>query len=146
MSKFKAGYHVVITSSENDADNYNTVDVHTNSLSLARFIKDFCEIWGNDLWGNENTDDKPNAAVWEEFQKHKGCLLTDISNKSIDDEDNIQRLEGILKFGTMPEDFENYWYDLLYDYGLGIWAEGQYWRICDKVEIYRLSESGTLIE
>ena len=75
--KHKAGYHLYITTWENDGDNYKTASQWFDTIEDVKFLLDICKIFKKDNIGNQY--DKPDN--FEETLLAEIAIVRDIHSK-----------------------------------------------------------------
>lgn len=134
----KAGYNVVVTSWENDADNYGTQVVHVAGLADAKFLKEFAL-----LFTSRNSHKQPRG-----FGNVYGSLEDD------EEERLLEAVNEILK--NNPDTIYKDWFqpgpvnlDSVTDLAgelLGHSSDDFLFRVCESVEVLYLDRDPEEIE
>lgn len=150
------GYLLKLTTWENDADNYATVftaDIQTTDE--VNFFIEIAELFyschsSNDpnkrTYGNsDRSDEAPDPS--NKYQRDTDYYLVDDIKKIVDE----YRSKGLVipdgwDYSTwdksnLPKDptwdVDLCWYcDLLSDFGIDTWADGEYWRVLENWEVF----------
>ncbi len=143
MKEIQPGYLLKVTTWENDADNYRTIELDGLSESDVQFYIKVAELfksahsWPRDkdqmAFGNEDVSDAPYEPIDEIAQAHRAAGYTvpeawDVEKAKVED------AEWFEKYG---EDFYN---EPLYDL-IGIWNEGQMYRVFESYEVFYVPEN-----
>ena len=133
MNNIEAGYLVKITTWENDADNYNTIDISGLTKDQARLIVEIVSLFESDGRGSEygNAEIEDSEGLFEEIDK----IISSFSGTG-----------GVLPAGLDDPDpewvKENYLnrYDYLIYNLIGTWNNGEYYRVLDSIEVFYVPE------
>ena len=130
MKNIEAGYLVKITTWENDADNYNTTEFSGLTKDQAQLIIDIASLFSSNGrgigYGNCEIEEE-NEALYTEIDKiistftDGGGILPDAWAEADS--------EWIEKY------YSNRYDDPVYDL-IGIWNEGEYYRVFELFEVF----------
>lgn len=130
---YTAGYLIRVTSWENDADNYNTMEIQVDTKQEARTVSALCDLlrsryrvsWDtySNMYEPSDTDlAKFATAVAQipDIKEFVQSVFPDIEELQEDPECGFGYMDAVM--------------DILYDLGL---AGGEFYtRVCEKVEVY----------
>ena len=112
------GYHLSVTTWENDGDNYRTTTKRMEKKEITNLVP-----------------------YLELFRPQRGCSLTnrggqlELGNQEVPRYDDTEsELATILK--DMEEDLGALLFDTLIDEFVGVWYYGEMFRVVDKIEVY----------
>jgi len=152
------GYLLKITTWENDADNYNTVETAgiqtTDEINFYIAIATLFESchgthrgsaeerrYGNSECGGETYDPKKryqrtgDATLVEDIKRVVDEYLS--KGYRVPDEWNYHTWDKSRLTGNETWDVDYNWYsDILYDFGITRWGEGEYWRVFESFEVF----------
>lgn len=136
------GYLLKITTSENDADNYNTEEIRgIQTTDEVNFYIAVCELFFSEndnsrdhkRFGNSDALNSPVAEAIIKIVDEWHCKsLTVVEEWDYTKWDSSYHPDN----GNLIEVASDYYSDLLYDIGLGAWGEGEYWRVFEKFEVF----------
>lgn len=142
------GYLLKITTWENDADNYNTKEIAGLSRSEAIFLIKVCQLFKSCNQGGKYDIWWPGQEPSTYQRKTDEGMVEDIM--TFCDTYRVQEW-GLIPEGWNWRQFEtngvkiedvarDYYNELLYDLGLGSWADGEYRRVFESFKVLRVPE------
>lgn len=142
MKDIKPGYMIKITTWENDGDNYNTVSKEGLTADEARFYWEVAHLFTSKNYRQEEAVTYGNAdvgTVREEVNDSIGLIAQRFREKGLGipkdwDIEAYEDKEWLEKYG------DDFYSDSLYDI-VGIWCEGEYYRVFESAEVFLIPEA-----
>ena len=120
----KKGYTVIVTSWENDADNYMTKERTFDTLDEACFVYDFCKKFTSPN-GGFNPDKLGNTQLFRDGHM-------DMFNDAV-----IKHINDLFEKYDVPEEYHDEYYidDCIISELIGYWSDGEMVRVVEKLKM-----------